>query len=239
MLDRGASPSHARTGVHALGTIFLKIILQYLIMGVVLLTSAGTFFWSRAWVYVGLGVLCFALNALVVSHNNPQMIVERHRKRGDTKAADKILTSSITIATIAMWIAAGIDAVRFGRFVLSPVALATGTAFHLAGMAIIGWAMVTNPFLEKSVRIQSDRGQEVVSTGPYGIVRHPMYFAMILIGIACPLILGSAWACVPLALYILLFILRTHFEDKTLRRELHGYQAYTLVTCYRLVPLVW
>lgn len=226
-------------GAAALGIIFLKITLQFAFMGIVLLGAAGNYHWIRLWIYLALAFACFGVNASVVVHKNPQMVMERHGKHADTKPIDRILTAAIAAVTMMIWIVAGLDAGRFGWSSLPVGSLPAGMVLHVLGMAVIGWTLVTNPFAERSVRIQSDRGQEVVTDGPYLIVRHPMYSAMMVLGAACPLILGSAWGLAVLPLYALLFVLRTVFEDRTLSRELPGYAEYARHTRYRLVPGIW
>jgi len=98
---------------------------------------------------------------------------------------------------------------------------------------------VENGYFEQFVRIQEERGHRVVSTGPYRFARHPGYLGAILGALATPLMLGSAWSFIPAGLICLLFVVRTGLEDRTLRRELPGYEEYTRHTRFRLVPLVW
>lgn len=229
----------ANTRVPGLGLTLLKIVLQFVFMGGVLLVAAGTLYWVRAWIYLGVGLSCLAVNASIVLRINPQAIVERHKKHEDTKTFDKVLTRIIMLATFGTWIVAGMDAVRFGWSSISAGWLYAGVALHLLGMAAICWCLATNPYLEKSVRIQADRDQRVITTGPYGFIRHPMYLAMIVMMLGCPLILGSAWAFLPVAICIVLFVLRTALEDRTLRRELRGYEEYTQATRCRLLPGIW
>jgi len=208
-------------------------------MGAVLLAAAGTLYWARAWIYLGVGLFCLAVNASIVLRINPQAIVERHKKHEDTKTFDKVLTRIIALATVGTWIVAGMDAVRFGWSSISAGWLYPGVALHLLGMAGVCWCLATNPYLEKSVRIQADRDQRVITTGPYGFIRHPMYLSVIVMMLGCPLILGSTWAFMPVAIYIALFVVRTVLEDRTLRRELRGFEEYTQATRHRLLPGIW
>jgi protein-S-isoprenylcysteine O-methyltransferase Ste14 len=219
--------------------VFLKIVLQFVFISAVLLIAAGTFRWFRAWIYIGVGFFCFLVNAAVIRNRNPQLIIERHRKHKDTEHFDKVLTALIALLTVAMYVVAGLDAVRYGWSALPSILLYAGVLLEASGMAIIGWAMAVNPYLEKSVRIQIDREQKVVSRGPYALVRHPMYVGMILMGLGFPMIVGSAWSLVPLSIYSALFVLRTALEDETLRRKLPGYEAYASLVRFRLVPGLW
>ena len=219
--------------------IFIKITLQYAFMCAVMLLSAGTLRWMRAWIYLAVSLICFFVNALVLRRTNPQLIAERHKKHEDTKPFDKRLTALIAITTILMFVVAGLDAGRYRWSSIAAPLLYPGVLLHILGMAVLGWAMSTNPFVEKTVRLQTDRDQRVISAGPYAIVRHPMYTGMILMGIGYPLIAGSAWSLVLLFVYIGLFVLRTVLEDRTLQAELPGYREYLHITRYRLLPHVW
>jgi protein-S-isoprenylcysteine O-methyltransferase Ste14 len=99
--------------------------------------------------------------------------------------------------------------------------------------------MAANRYLETTVRIQEERGHQVVNSGPYRFVRHPMYVGVILQFMALPMVLGSKWAFVPAGVVVLLFVIRTGLEDRTLRNELAGYAQYAESTRYRLLPGVW
>jgi protein-S-isoprenylcysteine O-methyltransferase Ste14 len=99
--------------------------------------------------------------------------------------------------------------------------------------------MVKNRHFEPVVRIQSDRDHAVVSEGPYRIVRHPGYLGGLIFYFSTPLILGSTYALIPAAIAVMLITLRTELEDRTLRKELTGYQQYAAQTPYRLIPLIW
>jgi protein-S-isoprenylcysteine O-methyltransferase Ste14 len=111
---------------------------------------------------------------------------------------------------------------------------------YLGGTAVVTWAMAVNTHFEKTVRIQSDRGHTVCDRGPYRWVRHPGYVgASLAFPLATPLLLGSAWAFVPAALCVAMLVLRTALEDRMLRAELEGYEAFAGKTRYRLLPGIW
>ena len=107
------------------------------------------------------------------------------------------------------------------------------------GFIPVAWSMGTNPHLETTVRIQKDRGHKVATTGPYNIVRHPMYLGGILQSLSIPLFLGSAWTLIPAGIQVVLLVIRTTYEDRTLQDELEGYKDYSQKTRYRLMPGVW
>ncbi len=136
-------------------------------------------------------------------------------------------------------IVAGLDADRF-RWSAVPLP-ARGLAWlglALAG-ALIFWVLTANTYLSRMARIQDDRGQVVVTTGPYRFVRHPVYLGVILLFVCMPVALGSWWALLPGAVIGLLFVIRTAKEDRMLREELPGYVEYAPRVRYRLVPRIW
>jgi protein-S-isoprenylcysteine O-methyltransferase Ste14 len=99
--------------------------------------------------------------------------------------------------------------------------------------------MAENSFLEKTVRVQNERGHYVITTGPYALVRHPMYLGVVLMFLGVPLVLGSAWTFVPVAAMTLLLMWRAVLEERLLCRELAGYEEYVKRTRWRIFPWVW
>jgi protein-S-isoprenylcysteine O-methyltransferase Ste14 len=115
-----------------------------------------------------------------------------------------------------------------------------GLALFVAAIFFVASPMAVNPWAEATVRIQADRGQQVVRAGPYRFVRHPMYVGVILMGFSIAMMLGSMWALALGAVIAALMVVRTALEDRTLRRELPGYEEYaTTVTRWRLLPGIW
>ena len=116
---------------------------------------------------------------------------------------------------------------------------------YLAALVVAGgsglavWASVVNPYFSAVARIQRDRGQVVVTTGPYRIVRHPSYAGALLASLAIPIMLDAIWALVPALLLVVALIIRTKLEDRMLMEELGGYPAYAAETSYRLILGVW
>ena len=144
--------------------------------------------------------------------------------------------AAYTVFLLLTPIVAGLDAGRY-RWSAVPLAakLLAWLGLALAG-ALIFWAITTNTYLSRMARIQGDRGQVVVTVGPYRYVRHPMYLGVILLFLGMPVAFGSWWALLPGAAIGALFVLRTAKEDRMLRDELPGYTEYAQQVRYRLVP---
>ena len=204
-----------------------------------LFACAGRLDWPRGWIYLAVNVFGIAVTSILVNWKNPDIIAARSRLHADAKAFDKLFTALYALLMFVVPAVAGLDAVRFGWSSMPFDTVWPGVFLFLLATMPAAWAMTVNPFLENQVRIQTDRGHRVIATGPYRLVRHPMYVGMILQNLATPLILGSRWTYVPVALVVALFLWRTAREDRTLRGELAGYEEYARHTRYRLLPGVW
>jgi protein-S-isoprenylcysteine O-methyltransferase Ste14 len=175
----------------------------------------------------------------VLEKLNPGLLEQRQTAiRTDTKPFDKIFVRLILSLTVVQPIISGLD-MRFNGASMPFWTVYPGIASFAAAATLITWALVENPHAESSVRIQKGRGHTVVASGPYRFVRHPMYAGLIRLHQSIPLILGSTWTMGLAALITILFLWRTALEDQTLRRELPGYEEYTTVTRYRLMPGIW
>jgi protein-S-isoprenylcysteine O-methyltransferase Ste14 len=138
-----------------------------------------------------------------------------------------------------MLVVAGLDAIRF-QWTHVPFGLKIlGFLGFIPAYALIFWTMTQNRFLSEVVRIQEDRGHEVCTTGPYRYVRHPMYVGVIIFILCLPLALGSFISLILSPVIIIVFLVRTSLEDKTLQQELSGYKEYTKEVKYKLIPGVW
>ena len=153
---------------------------------------------------------------------------------------DKILLGLLFLFTIAMYIIAGFDS---GRFHWSPdfhwSLYLLGIFLTVSGQLLFLFAQKQNKFFSSTVRIQTDRGHTVCETGLYKIVRHPAYLGSILQLIGFPLFFGSLWSILPVGFLIILHIVRTYLEDKTLQNELKAYLEYSLKTRYKIIPYIW
>lgn len=218
----------------------IREIIGALFVAVILFVSSGHLDWPMAWVLVGVYLIWTGATALTVIPTNPEMLAERTGPKAGTKKWDMVILSIIGVAEMTKYVVAGLD-MRWGwssQFPLAPQ-LAGVVVAVLGQDVLLTWSMAANAFFAQTVRIQKDRGQTVVTGGPYRYVRHPGYVGSILFQIATPLMLGSLWAFIPAGLAALLLVVRTALEDKTLLEELDGYEEYAQQTRYRLLPGIW
>lgn len=205
-----------------------------------LLGGAGRFDWLRGWIYVAAYLILLGAAAAVVHRTNPDLYEARaHWRHKDTKRFDKVILALFLPLYFIQPAIAGLDNARFGWWPIGFEAVYPGLVLFAAAIVLLTSAMAVNRFAESTVRIQTDRGHSVVSTGPYRAIRHPMYVAAILMAVGTPLILGSMWALLVAGAITLLLFIRTALEDRTLRRELPGYEEYAARTRYRLIPGIW
>jgi protein-S-isoprenylcysteine O-methyltransferase Ste14 len=217
--------------------------LAYLVLAPSLLFFfAGTLRWTMAWVYVLVLVALTLGSRLAAWRRFPDLLAERGSfgHAGDVKPWDRGLVLVIgLLGPAALSVVAGIDP-RDARPPPVPQALpGLGLAGLIAGYALGTWAMLSNRFFSAVARIQTDRGQHVVTSGPYRFLRHPSYAGGILACVALPLMLDAICALAPGAIVILVPIVRTSMEDRVLIEELPGYRQSAAATVHRLVPGVW
>jgi protein-S-isoprenylcysteine O-methyltransferase Ste14 len=218
---------------------FAQIVGQQVVVAILLFASAGTWAWPRAWLYLGLSVLLLAGIGAWVLPRNPEIVAERGRRHRGTRAFDKVVLAFYTAFIVLCYVVCGLDAVRFASAPLSWAWVLPGALLIAGGTVPIAAAMAVNRHLEQTVRIQADRGHEVVTNGPYRYVRHPMYLGLLPSFVGIPLLLGSAWGLVPAAACMATILVRTALEDRMLRRSLPAYDEYARRTRYRLFPGVW
>jgi protein-S-isoprenylcysteine O-methyltransferase Ste14 len=211
------------------------------VMITVFYASAGRTDISRSWLLFSVSFVHFVGSALVLAKYNPELLVRRLTlRREGSKTWDEILMRVCNLTGLLLVpVVAGLDVGRYGWSNLRIQYAVLGLIMMAASSVLTNWAMIENPYFESTVRIQEDRGHRVVSTGPYGIMRHPGYLSGILWMSSIPLVIGSLYTFFPVALYSALMILRTQLEDRTLQEELPGYIEYVEKVRYRLFPGVW
>ena len=221
-----------------------QIVLSTVMMGVmmaVFFASSGRRDIPRAWLFFGAAFVYFVASTLALYRFNPELLIARLTlRREGSKTWDEILMRAANLMGMLLIPAvAGLDLGRYGWSSLDIIYAVPGFVLFILGAVLITWAMIVNRYFESTVRIQEDRDHEVVSTGPYRFVRHPGYLSGILWMSSVPLILGSLYTLLPVMIYGVMMILRTHLEDRTLRDELPGYAEYAERVRFRLIPWVW
>jgi len=209
-------------------------------MGALLFASAGTLHWPSAWVLLVTSALLGPLCGWWLYRIDPALLAERLRPvlQRDQPAADKMFMSLFIVAMLAWLVAMGID--RRLQSSDMPAALQVlGSVLFLLCTLFTMSVFRENSFAAPVVKLQAERAQRVISTGPYAHVRHPMYSGMILFFTGVPLLLGSWWGLAMVPLFLVLFAVRIGIEERTLREGLPGYADYAARVRYRLLPGVW
>lgn len=220
-----------------LGRTVLSLAGFLLFLAVALFMPAGIG-WIEGWVFLFVFVLQIVAAAVYLWYKNPEIYVARRAIHRGTKRWDKALLVPLLPSLAAIFPVAGLDR-RYHWSSVPLGLLVLGCALLSLGMFVSTWVEAVNKFAEPGVRIQAERGQRVIDTGPYGIVRHPMYAASFLLFAGIALALGSYWALIPAAVASLVLVVRTVLEDRTLQNELDGYKEYAARVRYRLVPGLW
>ncbi len=213
------------------------------LFAIALLWPAGTWRWWEAWIIIGLWTVFGVVLTHYLLRHDPALLAERMKfipLDKDQKVWDKVLMLLFFIAYIGLYIISGFDVVRYEWSEPLPVWMKIiAVLVHLPCFLLLGWVMRENTYLSQVVKIDEDRGHQVVTTGPYALVRHPMYTVVIVLLFAIPVALGSRFALILAAFLTLLLLIRTYFEDRTLHAELEGYPEYAKQTRYRLIPGIW
>jgi len=221
---------------------WIGLIVVYLSIPLVLFVCAGDIGWWQAWVYSLLIVAAGVGGRILAERRHPGMVAERQNieKIQVAKAWDKVLAPLMALSvSFPLVIVAGLDH-RFGWSPAFPLWLILLGFFLIAfGYAFAVWALVENRFFSSVVRIQTDRGHVVCDSGPYRIVRHPGYAGNILPLLGIVLALSSLWTLIPAAVALVIAVIRTALEDRTLQEELPGYKEYARRVRYRLIPGVY
>jgi protein-S-isoprenylcysteine O-methyltransferase Ste14 len=223
-----------------------RVILQMLLFVVLVpflpLLISGQWDWWEAWVYALLMIGSFVLSRVLAAQRHPDLLAERARfmQHADAKAFDRVLAPVIGLGSASILIVAGLDARLGWSSGFSATVEIVALCSIVAGLALGTYALMENRFFSGMVRIQFDRGHEVVTGGPYRWVRHPGYLGALLVYLATPFFLDSLWALLPALAFSAALVLRTALEDETLQQELPGYRDYaSQKTRYRLLPGLW
>ena len=217
---------------------FLWQVITFLVMALALFLPAGTGAWFAGWVYLALFSVCGAAMTIWLLRHDPGLLEERMGFR-PRQAWDKMFLAALCIVFLVWLVLMPLDAVRFHWSRMAAWLQVVGAIVLLCSYYIFYLTYRENPYLSGVVRIQEDRGQTVVSTGPYHHVRHPMYAGGFLYFLGTALLLGSWHGVLFEPIFVGMIAVRAVLEERMLREQLEGYDAYMAQVKHRFIPHVW
>jgi protein-S-isoprenylcysteine O-methyltransferase Ste14 len=221
--------------------VWIILGVEAVVLSALLFGAAGTVRWTAGWAYLVLFFAGALWITLLLARHDPALLAERLKSpvQKGQPFWDKFLLLVMSLAWCGWMVLMGLDAVRF-RWSVMPVWLqCAGGALVVLSFRMMGRVFRENTFLAAVVRIQTERGHRVISTGPYARVRHPLYAAVLIYLPANALLLGSWYGLTASVILSGGIVFRTAMEDRELLHGLEGYQEYTGRVRYRLIPLVW
>ena len=221
----------------------MKLMLQALTKGIVgfvgvgalLFLPAWTLRYTGAWLFLALLFVPMLIMGLVLFFKAPALLEKRLNNKEKEKTQQGVIALSGLLFPVGFVLSA-LD-FRFGWSAVPTWVVIVASVLFLVGYGMYAEVMRENAYLSRTVEVQE--GQQVISTGLYGVVRHPMYLATLLMFLPMPLILGSFWGLIPFGLYPVVIVIRILNEETVLTRELVGYAEYKTKVKYRLIPGIW
>ena len=221
--------------------LIVPTIVWFGLMGVIIFGAAGTLNYAGGWLYLGIMIAVSVAFGAYTMRVDPGLFEERLKPplQRDQPLADKLVFMPILFVIFAGMGFMAADAARWHGSTTTPSVQRAGCALLLAALLFMGWTMRANSFAALVVKIQRERGQTVVTTGPYAYLRHPMYLGAVFYIAGTSLVLGSWWGLAAVPILALLFGIRIVIEEKALRTGLDGYDDYARQVRWRLIPLIW
>jgi protein-S-isoprenylcysteine O-methyltransferase Ste14 len=219
----------------------VRTVVWLAIIAILLFVPAGTLNWIGGWIFLIETSVISVVLAVWLAKHDPALLKERLRSpiQKEQPTQDKIVTGLLLLLFFAWFVFMALDAVRF-KWSFVPAWLQIPGALGVLAACYIGYLTLReNTFAALVVKVQKERAQTVITTGPYRFVRHPMYAGMLFYLVGAPLLLGSWWGLLWGCGLLVLFVLRLLIEEGTLRKQLEGYNEYAARVRYRLVPGVW
>ena len=212
-----------------------KIVVGLAVVMALLFIPAGTFDYWQAWLFIGILFVPMLVVGIVLMCRKPELL----RKRLDAKEKEQEQKSVVAMSSllfVAMFVLAGLN-IRYEWCILPRWLVILESVDFLLGYALYVEVIRENVWLSRTIEVQD--GQQVVDTGLYGIVRHPMYTATLALFLDMPLVLASPWSFAIMLLYVPILVKRIRNEEAVLKRELQGYSEYMQRVRYRLIPYIW
>ena len=214
---------------------FAKFLLGLLIVGVLLFLPAGTFAYPQAWLLIGILFIPMFFAGLVLMRKNPDLLRKRLNANEEQDEQKSVVILS-GLMFLAVFITAGLN-FRFQWFVLPVWVSAAAAAVFLLSYVLYAEVLRENAYLSRTVEVQEN--QEVIDTGLYGLVRHPMYMSTVGLFLSIPLVLGSVISFAIMLLYFPIISRRIRNEEQVLEEGLEGYTEYKKRVRYRVIPFIW
>lgn len=212
-----------------------KFLLGIILVGVLIFLPAGTFSFVNGWIFMGILFVPMFVAGLVMMFKNPELLKKRLNAKEKEKEQNLVVKLSGLMFLVG-FIVAGLN-FRFGWYALSKGVVIGSTIVFLVAYILYAEVLRENTYLSRTIEVQEN--QKVIDTGLYGIVRHPMYSATLLLFLSMPLVLGSIFSfCIFLA-YPLIIAKRIKNEEELLEKELEGYSEYKKKVRYRMIPFIW
>jgi len=212
-----------------------KFICGLLMVGFLIFLPAGTLRYTYGWIFVGLLFVPMLIAGFVMFFKSPDFLAKRLDAK-EKQATQKGVVALSGLMFVAGFVVAGLD-YRFGWSKMPLQVTVIASTLFLLAYVLYAEVMRENAYLSRTVKVEE--GQTVVDTGLYGIVRHPMYMATVLLFLMIPLVLGSWYALIAFAFYPAIMIVRLKDEEELLTRELPGYAEYKQKVKYRIIPFIW
>lgn len=214
--------------------VYFVAIAYVIVLGAIFFLSAGSLRYWEAWIYCAIAFGQMISQSTYFLKNDPEFI--RRRSQKEKEPLQKVIMDLLLLLGVVSYLTAGLDFRYHWSAMPVWIILAANAIVFLAGIFLF-FIFKENSYASSAVLVEKE--QKVIMTGPYAVVRHPMYLEMTLLNLATPFALGSYWALIPSLLSIPVIILRLIHEEKLLLRELPGYKDYCLKTRYRLIPAIW
>ena len=212
-----------------------KFLLGVLLIGMLVFLPAGTLHFLNGWIFMGILFVPMFCAGIVMMIRNPMLLKSRLNAKETAREQDLVIKLG-GLMFMAGFIVAGLD-YRFGWLPMPKGVVIGATVAFLLAYVLYAEVLRENTYLSRTIEVQD--GQTVVSTGLYGIVRHPMYSATLLLFLSMPLVLGSLYAFLIFLIYPFIIAKRIRHEESFLKKELPGYAEYTQKVKYRMIPFIW
>jgi protein-S-isoprenylcysteine O-methyltransferase Ste14 len=224
-----------------LGKALLEVLAEFAVFAALLFVSAGTLLWPAGWAFIAIFFSFAVAIVLWLARKEPELLQERMSSpmQSGQPLWDKVFVVAVLLLFLTWLIVMPLDAVRFGWSEVPDWLQILGALGLVLSFYIVFLTFRENTYLAPVVKLQKERAQSVVTTGPHRYVRHPMYSSMFMFYPATALLLGSWWGLLLCPVLLVLLVWRTTLEDRMLKNELAGYDEYARNVRCRLIPRVW